>query len=123
MKQCALQNMSSRNLTLILCIVWQLFSLSIATISYMKYSNLKAINWGLPLAAHKLNVTPIATTRKTNHIKCMAECGTTKGCFAINLGPSKNEEKECELLDVVRHSLSNANFVVSTGWTYIGPKV
>ena len=88
----------------------------------MKYSNLKAINWGLPLAGHKLNVTPIATTRKTNHIKCMAECGKTKECVAINLGPSQDGEKECELLDVVRHSLSNANFVVSTGWTYVGPK-
>ena len=123
MKQCDLQDMSTRSNTVILCILWQLFSLSSCTISYMKYSKLKAINWGLPLAAHKLNVTPIATTRKTNHIKCMAECGKTKGCVAINLGPSQDREKECELLDVARHSLSNADFIVSTGWTYVGPKV
>ena len=89
----------------------------------MKYSNLKAINWGLPLAGHKLNVTPIATTRKTNHFQCMAECGKTKGCVAINLGPSQDGEKKCELLNSVRHSLSNANFVVNAGWTYVGPKV
>ena len=89
----------------------------------MKYSKLKAINWGLPQVGHKLNVTPIATARKTNHIKCMAECGKTKGCVSINLGPSQNGEKECELLDVIRHSFSNANFIVNAGWTYVGPKV
>ena len=89
----------------------------------MKYSNIKAINWGLPLAGHKLNVTPIATARKMNHIKCMAECVKTKGCVAINLGPSKNGEKECELLDVMRYSSSNAKFIVNAGWTYVGPKV
>ena len=118
--------MSVRRIAVILCMLWQLFSLSSGAISYVNHSKLKAINWGLPLAGHKLNVTPIATARKTNHVKCMAECGKTKGCVAINLGPSQNGEGECELLDVVRYSFSanlNANFVVSVGWTYVGPKV
>ena len=116
--------MSTPSLTAILCILWQLFSLSTADISYVKYSKLKAINWGLPLAGHKLNVTPIATARKTNHIQCMAECGKTKDCVAINLGPSQDGKKECELLDVLRHSLPNTKyFVVSPGWAYVGPKV
>jgi hypothetical protein len=53
----------------------------------------------------------------------MIECGKTKGCVAINLGPSQNGEKECELLDVKRYSSSNANFIVSPDWTYAGPKV
>jgi hypothetical protein len=64
----------------------------------MKYSKLKAINWVLPLAGHKLNVTPIATSRVTNYIKCMTHCAKTKGCVAINLGPAQAGEHECEML-------------------------
>ena len=40
----------------------------------MKYSKIKGITWGLPLAGHRFNVTPIATTKATNHIECMTRC-------------------------------------------------
>jgi hypothetical protein len=115
-------NMSVRSIAVTFGIFWQLFSLSRAGISHMKYLNVKAINWGLPLAGHKLNATPIATTKKTNHIQCMVECAKTEGCVAINHGPSQNGEKECELLDVARYSLKNP-IIASPGWTYVGPKV
>ncbi len=103
--------------------LWQFFQLSSCSIAHMKYSNLKAINWGLPLAGHKLNVTPIATSKVTNHITCMAECGKTKGCISINLGPSQSGEQKCELLETTRYSKSNSKFTVQAGWTYVGPKV
>jgi hypothetical protein len=86
----------------------------------MKYSKLKAINWGLPLAGHKLNVTPIATSRVTNHIKCTAHCAKTKECVAINLSPG---EHECEMLETTQYSLLFAKFTAKAGWTYVGPKV
>ena len=99
----------------------------------MKYSKLAAINWGQPLAGHKLNVTPIAMSRVTNHIKCITECAKSEGCVAINLGPSQAGEHDCEMLKTTRHSLFNANvmlnsisnaiFIAKPGWTYVGPKV
>ncbi|CAB4038036.1 Hypothetical predicted protein, partial [Paramuricea clavata] len=92
----------------------------------MKYSKLKAINWGLPLAGHKLNVTPIATSRVTNHIKCMVHCAKTEGCVAINLGPAQAGQHECEMLETTRYSILNIlsakTFTAKAGWTYIGPK-
>ncbi len=109
------------------CILWKLFHLSSCSIAHMKYSKpvskLKAINWGLPLAGHKLNATPVATSRVTNHIKCMAQCAKTEGCVAINLGPLQGKERECEMLDITRYSVSSFNFTAKAGWTYIGPKV
>ena len=86
--------MCTRKINAGLCMLWQLFQLSSCSIAHMKYSNLKAINWGLPLAGHKLNVTPIATSKVTNHIKCMAECGKNKQCVSINLGPSQGGVRE-----------------------------
>ncbi len=115
--------MSSRKINAALCMLWQIFQLSSCSIASLKYSNLKAINWGLPLVGHKLNMTPIATSSVTNRVKCMAECGKTKGCVSINLGPSQSGEQKCELLETTRYSKSNAKFTVQAGWTYVGPKV
>jgi hypothetical protein len=119
--------MSARKITAALCMLWQYFHLSSCSIAYMKYSKLKAINWGLPLAGHKLNVTPIATSRVTNHIKCMAHCAKTMGCVATNLGPAQAGQHECEMLKTTRYSILNVFsakiFTAKAGWTYIGPKV
>ena len=117
--------MCTRKINAALCMLWQLFQLSSCSIAHMKYSNLKAINWGLPLAGHKLNVTPIVTSTVTNRVKCMAECGKTKGCVSINLSPSQSGEQKCELLETTAYSRSslNAKYAVQAGWTYVGPKV
>ena len=115
--------MSARKFTAGLCILWQCFHLSSCSIAYMKYSKLKAINWGLPLAGHKLNVTPIATSRVTNHIKCMVHCAKTEGCVATNLGPAQAGQHECEMLETTRYSILNSKFTAKAGWTYVGPKV
>ncbi|CAB4020032.1 Hypothetical predicted protein [Paramuricea clavata] len=113
--------MSARKVTAGLCILWQCFHLSSCSIAHMKYSKLKAINWGLPLAGHKFNVTPIATSRVTNHIKCMVHCAETEGCVAINLGPAQAGEHECEMLETTRYSIFNAKFTAKAGWKYVGP--
>ena len=91
----------------------------------MKYSKLKAMNWGLPLVGHKHIATPIATSKVTNHSKCMAQCGKTEGCVAINIGTSQeDQEHKCEMLDTTRYSASNfMNFTAQPGWTYTGLKV
>lgn len=106
-----------------MCILWQFFHHSSCSIAYMKYLKLKAINWGQPLAAHKLNATPIASSTVTNYVKCMGQCGKTKGCVAINFGPMEGGERKCEMLGTTRHSASMANITVKAGWTYVGPKV
>lgn len=104
------------------CLFWQFFHQSCCKIAYLKYSKLKAINWGLPLTGHKLNATPIATSKVTNHVKCMGRCGKTEGCVAINLGPSQSGERECEMLRATRYSLL-VPISVEADWTYVGPKV
>ena len=91
----------------------------------MKYSKIKGITWGLPLAGHRFNVTPIATTKATNHIECMTRCTKAERCMAINFGPpqAQSRERECELLAITRHLKSPKKFTVKPGWTYVGPKV
>ena len=105
-----------------LAIFWQFFHLSNCSLAHVKYTKLKAINWGLPLAGHRLNATPIATSKVPNRMKCMAECGKTKGCVAINLGPHQAGKHECELLDTSRYGLW-ADMTVKDGWSYAGSKV
>ncbi|XP_028406691.1 ficolin-1-B-like [Dendronephthya gigantea] len=83
---------------------------------------MKAINWGLPLAGHKLDATPIATSKVSNRIQCMAKCTKTQGCVSINLGPSQAGEHECALLDTTRYGSTFRNLTVAAGWTYMGPK-
>ena len=111
--------------TFFTCILWQFLHSSSGTINVasLKYSRFKAINWDLPLVGHKFNVTPIATTKVTSHIKCMAQCGKTEGCVAINMSPLEGEEHECELLDLTRYSKFSLKLIVKPGWTYTGPKV
>ena len=104
-------------------IFWQFFHLSSCSLAYLKYANMKAINWGQPLAGHRLNATPIATSKVSNRIKCMAECGKTQGCVAINLGPNQVGEHECEFLSNTRYGFSFVNITAEAGWTYTGPKV
>ena len=108
-----------------LYMLWHCFHLSCSsvTVAHMEHSHLKAINWGFPLAGHKLNVTPIATSIEKNHFKCMVQCGKTDDCVAINLGPLQDGEHKCELLETTRYSKSNSKFIANAGWTYSGPKV
>ena len=114
--------MSIRQITALFCVVYQSFDLSSCIIAFMKHSKIKAMNWGLPLAGHKLNMTPMAT-KATNHMKCMAQCTKIDGCVAINLGPPQNGEQQCEIFNVTRYSKPPANFTAKSGWTYVGPKV
>lgn len=88
----------------------------------MKHKKLEVVNWGLPLAGHKLNMTPIARAKATNHMKCMAQCTKIEECVAINLGPLQSEERECEMLDNTRYSRPPVNFIAKPGWIYVGPK-
>jgi hypothetical protein len=83
------------------------------------------MNWGLPLAGHKYNVTPIATSKVTDNMNCMVQCGRNEGCVAINIGPRlQGQDRKCEMLDTTRYSVSNfMNFTAQPGWTYIGLKV
>ena len=115
--------MATKQVTFVLCIIWLSLHLSSCSIAHMKHKNMKALNWGLPLAGHKLNMTPIATTKATKHMKCMAQCTKVEGCVAINLGPSQNGEGECEMLNLTRYSKPPAGFTAKPGWTYVGPKV
>lgn len=115
--------MCVRQIVVAFCIAWKFFHLSNCTIAYMKYSKIKAINWGLPLAGNTFNITPIATTKATNHIQCMTQCTKAEKCIAVNVGPSQSGERECEMLAVTRHSKSQKRFTVKAGWTYVGPKV
>ena len=114
--------MSVKKVSALATIFWHLFQLSSCSLARVKYGNVKAINWGLPLAGHRLNATPIATSKVPNRIKCMAQCGKTKECVAINLGPDQAGEHECELLDSTRYGFLFA-ITVEAGWTYTGPKV
>ena len=115
--------MYARQIAVTFCIAWQFFHLSNCTIAYMKYSKIKAINWGSPLAGHKFNVTPISTTKTTNLIQCMTQCTKAEECIAVNFGPPQSGERECEMLAITRHSKSKEKFTVKAGWTYVGPKV
>ena len=103
-----------------LAIFWH-FHLSSCSLSHVKYASLKAINWGLPLAGHRLNSTPIASSKVANRVQCLASCAKTEGCVAINLGPLQAVEHECELLDTSRYGF--ADMAVKAGWTYTGSKV
>ena len=117
--------MSARQFTIALCIVCLGFHLSSCSITLMKHKKFRAVNWGLALAGHKLNMTPIATTKATNHIKCMTQCTKIDGCLAINLGPPHNGERECEMFNITRYSMvwPLVKFTAKPGWTYVGPKV
>ena len=115
--------MIAKQITAALCLLWQFFNLSSCSIGHMKYRKLKVMNWGLPLAGHKFNVTPIATSKATNHMKCMTQCTKTDGCAAINLGPLEEGKQECEMLNITRHLKLHKKFTPKPGWTYIGPKV
>ena len=104
-------------------LLFQLFHIATCTLSYVKYGNFKAINWGLPLAGHRLNATPIATSKASDGITCMTKCVKTDGCVATNFGPEQAGEHECELLSTTRYGLSFRKIIVESGWTYTGPKV
>ena len=100
----------------------QLCRFASCDIVHIKYANLKGINWGLPLAGYRLNVTPIASVKVSNRIACMAQCVKTKGCVATNFGAEQAGDHECELLDTTRYS-NVVNEMVEGAWTYTGPKV
>ena len=107
----------------VLVFLFQLFHIATCTLAYLKYGNFKAINWGLPLAGHRLNATPIATSKVSDRMACMTKCVKTDGCVATNFGPEKTEEHECELLNTTRYGISFKKIIVESGWTYTGPKV
>ena len=107
----------------ILAVLWHVFYLASCSLFHVNYANVKAINWGLPLAGHKLNATPIATSKVSNRIQCMAKCTKTKGCLSINLGPSEAGKHECALLETILYGSTFPNLTVAAGWTYVGPKV
>lgn len=106
-----------------LVFLWQLFHISTCALSYLKYGNFKAINWGLPLAGHRLNATPIATSKVSDRMACMTKCVKADGCIATNFGPEQAGEHECELLNTSRYGFSLKKIIVEPGWTYTGPKV
>ena len=105
-----------------LALFWQTFHLSTCTLAYRKYGNLKAVNWGLPLAGHRLNATPIATKNVADRMACMTQCVKTNGCVAINFGPEQAGEHECELLNTTRYRVFQ-EIIVKPAWTYTGIKV
>ena len=117
------QKMATTQIAVALCIIWLSFHPSSCSIALMKHRKLKAVNWGLPLAGHKLNMTPLASAKATNHMKCMAQCTKIEGCIAINLGPLQSEERECEMLDNTRYSKPPVKLIAKPGWIYVGPKV
>ena len=105
-----------------LCIIWLFLEMS--SVVDAKHSKFAVVNWGLPLAGHKLNTTPIAISAVTNHIQCMTQCVKTNGCFAVNIGSLSEGLHNCEMLKTGRYYfISNVPFVLQAGWTYIGPKV
>lgn len=96
--------------------------ISSSSATYREMSDFRVINWGLPLAGHKLKVRPLNMGTARNLFDCMSQCTKTEECISINLGPRVGEEHVCEELKQDRHRLFK-NMTIQPGWTYVGLKV
>ena len=112
----------------IFLLLWVSISVCFAKtkLTYVKHSKLTGtINWGLPLAGHKLSTKPINSGTAKDRVHCMMQCTKTEDCIAINLGPQDARGLHvCETLSVHRHFVNLVNNItVAAEWTYVGIKV